>query len=551
MNRVLPLFLLVTACSSGDELPPWLWGELDVQVDPAFDPKLDGDPRLTITVTNTAEGLAHIGEDGIARACDFAVEARHASGLVVPLEAHAAPTPLNSVQLTWDGRGDDGLPVDPGVVQIVADLYCNERQQGFGEARTHIVRLAPATIDVSTVDPADFVPLAWHKTDLRTRDFTVLDEYTVEWKRRAPGGSQSALDADDGTPRPAPEPYTRGDVPPWGPDSSDDLDAMNLPLGVVAGAPLALIFTPGETAVSAHSHAAIDAAGPLAGRTELPPIRIVADGADNDDDVGWVPGRGTTVSGIATARTLGLQHLTVTWRFEAFADGEWAPIAGFVETEHEVWALAGPTQVTDGTADGASPAASWIGVLQDLAPAVQDLPADDPVAVMSALRDHLNGDPWIIYNPGDSAYSTYEGRYIYWDRIWLDMGDWLDRDSGIDLYCHSLACLLSSQANHLGIETEYITIVDERHPTTGQRFTTRLTRAAGTTNWRQWTFNSHGITRFDGLVWDAAVDVDGDEAPTELPATPVSPKELSFDEYMAILTAHDMIIVNHGRCDNY
>jgi hypothetical protein len=131
------------------------------------------------------------------------------------------------------------------------------------------------------------------------------------------------------------------------------------------------------------------------------------------------------------------------------------------------------------------------------------------------------------------------------------MGDWLDRQNGIDLYCHSLACLLSSQANHLGIEAEYITIVDQRHPDTGQRFTTWLTRAAGTDNWRQWTFNSHGIVRYDGLVWDAAVDVDGDDDPSRLPVAPVSPKELSFDAYMAILTAHDMTIVNHGRCDNY
>ena len=205
-----------------------------------------------------------------------------------------------------------------------------------------------------------------------------------------------------------------------------------------------------------------------------------------------------------------------------------------------MYLLMGQSQVPDGRSEDASPSVSWIGVLEDLADAVNGLPSNDVDVVMDRLRETLHNDPWFVYNPGDGAYSDFDGPYIYWDEIWVEMTDWLDRTDGIELYCHSVACVLSSQANHLGIEANYLTL--------GVNFTTRLTRAAGSDEWRRWSFNSHGITEVDGYVWDAAVDIDGDANPNQQPVDAVKPMGLPVDEYFDLLTGDDVGTVNFGRC---
>ena len=197
------------------------------------------------------------------------------------------------------------------------------------------------------------------------------------------------------------------------------------------------------------------------------------------------------------------------------------------------------------TCGDASADVAWIGVLDEVNEAVAGLPADDHFALMDNLRDQLHEDPFLVYDPSDSAYSSFEGSYITWDYTWVEMSDWLARSSGVHLYCHSLACVLSSEANHLGLPAEYVTLA--------YNFQTHLTRAAGTEDWQRWSFNSHGVVTVDGgeHIWDAAVDYDGDEDPDSEPVTAVSAKGTPFDEYLELLTADEIGQVNGGTCFVY
>ena len=542
MIRALPpvlLLLAAVACKEA-EPEPWIWVDVDVDVVPAFDPQLDG-AELQIGLSTEA---------AVPSDCQATVQAIHGAGIVT--ELGAVDLVSDGTTLTWDGLADDGLPLDPGEVQLVADVDCGAQVQGFGEGRTYIVRLGPTAIDLGVDDDPDQQILAYHKTGLADRAVRAVPKTLPEWVRRRPEGALADLDLDDGTARPHPEPWERPDVPPWGDRGASAVSSYSVPAAYVAGGAFSVGFTPGQSAVSARTGVALPADGPLLGRDAAPVVRIVSDELAPTDDGAWSPGRPAHFrSTDPLPDTLGRHDLTLTWRFEALQDRQWVPIPGSITTTHPLWILAGPTAVQDGRSDGASGPYSWVGVLHDVQDAIQDLPADDVQGVMTALRLHLHEDPYILYNPSDTAYSTYQGRYIYWDRIWLDMSDWLDRQEGIDLYCHSLACLLSSQANHLGIEAEYITLVNANHPETGERFTTWLARPAGGEDWRQYTFNSHGIVEAEGLVYDAAVQVDGDESPGQTPVTPFTPAGVTFEAYMDVLTDSEMVIVNRGRCDNY
>ena len=504
---------LASLAGCGGPLPdwyeesPWVWLDLEVQTLPAFDPKLDDAGELPISVRPTGY---------LPEGCAVRAEVRTADGAVVPLAEVDAPVGLEVAELSWDGRDGEGFVVDPGTVQITADLWCGSQVQGFGEARTQIVRLGMAQVDFLPTEAQ--VPLVWHKTDLRTRKITGGGTSMVEWR----GGD--VLDGPDGDPRPGPGPWSHAAIAPWGDGDPLELDHANVPVAYVAGSTFSVRAVPGGKAVSQRSGVQSDARGPLATWDDLPTIRIVGDELRPSGEPAWVPGAPAEFTSTTTLPSiLGRRDLELTWRFEALRDDEWVAIPGSTSTVHRVYTLAGPTMVPDGTANGGGPAATWVGVLEDVMPAVEGIEADDAPAIMDALRVNLHTDPYIKYNPSDTAYSTFAGRYIYWDRIWVEMSDFLDRQQGIDLYCHSVACVVSSQANHLGLETEYITIVNEAHPETGRTFRTWLTRAAGTTTWRRWTFNSHGITTLDGRVWDAAVDVDSDDNPGSEPVVPLSP----------------------------
>ncbi|TVQ89534.1 MAG: hypothetical protein EA397_14950 [Deltaproteobacteria bacterium] len=536
--RSLALLPLIAACGGGvadwytDQ--PWSWRQVDVSVAPVFDPKLQGDPQLQIQVAIPA---------ALPPSCTVDLTATTVAGYAGTLAQIPAPEGPDGAIVTWDGTLG-GLPADPGPVQIAAELRCTERLAGFGEAWTHIVRLGPSALDFRGEAK---VPLAWHKADLVTRRISLWPDDRAEWALHG-----HALDALDGLPQDPPPPWHDPHTPPWGPGEPSELAARNLPIAYPAGERFTVWFTPGVQARSARSQIPLDVRGPAETHDDLPTLRVVAEGLHAEDPT-WAPGEPIAFESLEDTlpTTLGRHELELTWRFEAQVDDAWVEVPGSLTTTHRLYVLAGPTAVLNGIAFGASPPASWVGVLEDVRPAVQGLPADDPVAALDALRDHLYTNAWYIYNPNDSSYSSFSGSYIYWNRIWTEMSDFLDRTQGLNLYCHSVACLLASQANHYGIEAEYVTIVHRDHPTARTNFRTWMTRAAGRDDWRRWTFNSHGVTGFDDLIWDAAVDIDGGDDPGSEPVEPYAPKAMPFQDYLELLTADPMVQVNGGRCYNY
>jgi MYXO-CTERM domain-containing protein len=552
--------LVLVGCAKAEDTaaPPAPTGSADADADTDTDADADtdtdtdtdtdgpiGDP-VTVTVTARTGLVLDPKLDGAA--LDFDVTADGAAPCLFTVTASAASGRSTEVgvvdgagSVRWSGRDADGVPFDPGLVTVTATAACGE-QTGVASVEVAIVRLGPVRVDFT--GPSDgtggHVPLAYHKSDLITRD---VQQITVpEWMNDRENAFQtSALDDDDGAPRSAPEAWSNPHMPPWrAPDLPEPgLGNHNVPAGYVAGSTPVLTISPGAVGTSAWSRVPVDAVP--AGSPEL---RLVS--PDLAEPAAWAPGVDVTVAAMPLPERVGKFDLVITWSWEARdATGAWVAIPGATVTSHPTYLLVDEPVLVD-RPDKGSPAVPWIGVLDDVAEAIDGLPPDK-FAVMDALRTHIHYDPYVEYNPGDGAYSDYNGPYIYWDEIWFRMTEWLDRHDGVDLYCHSVACLLSSTAGTVGIDAPYQTIA----PGSGS-FRTNLTQAAGDSDWLQWTFNSHGITGVwdaDVLyVWDAAVNLDADAEPWAQPVTDLEPMSMTFDDYLDRLTTNSIGVVNTGHC---
>jgi len=532
------------ACKSGGnssdidvDTNPWVWSSVDVSVSNGgvLDPKLDDAGNISLSITSP-----DITSD---QECTTSVYASHPSGKEV-LIADAEAIEAGGIEIAWDGRDEAGRAFDPGPVQISADLDCGDRFQGFGEGWVYIVRLGVVALNLQGDDN---VELAYHKKEIYLSGLTVLNDSLPEYLNDKERAAELAdLDDADGQPRDQPDPWLEPHFPPWRTGSPGEigLGRHNLPAGYVAGSAVEIQATFGQSAISETTGLPVRADGPFDWHSQLPAIRVHPEGFEPAGNVNWAPGGEVTlVSSEDLPNTLGRHSLDITWRYQVQVGDDWVDISGSHSTHHELYLLVGPSTVPNGSHIDASPSVSWIGVVEELADAINGLDADNTEVVMDSLRENLHNDPWFVYNPGDGSYSDFDGPYIYWDDIWVEMTLWLDRSSGVDLYCHSVACVLASLANHIGLDARYLTL--------GVNFRTHLTRSAGGDNWQRWSFNSHGITEVDGLVWDAAVDIDGDSNPDATPVDAVSPMGLTVEEYLTLLTADPIDVVNSGYCFVY
>lgn len=507
--------LLLTACVHDGLLTGTLG--LSAPDGRVLDPKLEGSPSLTLRVT--------VGQSGVG--CDTALRVENAVGQTRSLSVTA------DTDILWDGRDAEGLAFDPGLARAIAS--CDG--EDLAEIDLHVVRVGVQTVDFGAGPDDGNVALAWHKRTLLDLSTAALPDGVPEYIGWVDDGySLGDLDLEDGAPRPPLEPWPDGALPPWGPQEAGEV-AQNAPAAYVAGTRIGLEVTGGDVAVSERSHIALDP------NPEALSLRLTVDGlrAAEGSDL-WVPGGAIALSADeALADTLGRETLTLSWRWQADLGEGWVDLPGHQATTHDLWRLAGPTALRDGTAEGFAPAVTWVGALVELEDDLQGLPAE-PDALLDAIRDHLNQDRWLIYNPSESAYSSYSGPYITWDYIWSDLGLWLDRTQGIELYCHSVSCLLSVLAGHWGVEAPQQVL--------GVGFTTNYTRAAGTESWQTWTFNSHSVVSPDegATLWDASIDLDGDGAPGNQPSEALAPKGLPKAEYLSLLTDDDIEIVNSGLC---
>lgn len=513
------MILLLLACASDP-----LLGLPDVAITlpggAVIDPKLDGATLpIAVGVVPFATG-----------ACTATVTATNPAGqewvAEVPLTAQ---TGALAGEVAWDGRDAGGIPFDVGAIALVATARCGEARAST-EGDAWVIRLGVAAVDFDEgSDPLGHVPLAFHKIDVRTPGVQIIDDLTPEY---AVAAGPSDLDLEDGAPRASIPPWSDADAPPWGADEPSTVD-VNVPAAAVAGGTVHLRITPGTVAINPRTRT------PATAIPEgVPRLRLRL----GDSVTDWT-------SAIALSLRLpddglGEFEIPLTWSWEVEAGDDWVPLAGSITTTHRLYRTAGPSALRDGADIGAAPPVPWVATLDELAPVVQGLPAD-PAAVLDAVRDHLHENPWVIYDPSDTDYSGYHGAYIYWDYTWSELTEWLDRDSGVRLYCHSMSCLLSVLAGSQGVSAPQQVL--------GVGFYTNLTRAAGTEDWQHWSFNSHSVVSPDdgATIWDASIDLDGDEDPYSMPVEPVAPKGMPGDEYLWRLTYDDVAIVNSGLCYVY
>jgi hypothetical protein len=539
MRHLLPFCaLLLTACPPQEQTTWYSEGatlELAWQGVSVMDPKLDDEPEL--------HWEAHLAEAPDGQACAITTEARHQDGRSHAWDPGLSMTAGERELLRWDGLDSEGLAFDPGLVQLIVTAACDGGASAAAALEGRIVRVGVVTVDfVEQPEDGGFVPLAYHKLDLLTPGLTELDGLVPEYRGHPGDAALADLDDEAGQPWEPLSPWADPDVPPWG-DGVPDASAHSLPAAYAAGSRARVQISLGSDAISQHSGAVLPAFGTLLTEADDPPtLRLVGEDLDAvDPDTPYAPGGQLSFDTEPLPGTLGRHTLRLEWQVQVLGPDGWELIPGSQTTSHEIWVTAGVPALRDGTDLGFAPGVAWIGVLADLEAALTGL-EPEVAPVLDGVREHLHHDDWLIYNPSDAAYTSYSGSYIYWNYIWVDLADWLDREDGIELYCHSVSCLLSTLSGHWGVHAPQQVL--------GVGFNTNLARAAGTDSWGRYGFNSHSVVSPDDgtTIWDASIDLDGDDDPYNEPVEPVSPMGMDGEEYLWRLTYDDIGIVNSGLC---
>lgn len=437
--------------------------------------------------------------------------------------------------ISWDGRDDDGLFFDPGPTTLSIEADCEAEPLTLYTAEAYIVRLGLRAVNLhSDADLSGNVELAFHKKNLFETDVSPIGA-RPEYFRGPAGVLGSDLDSDDGAPRPIVSTWADPDVPPW---VDGDVPRHNVPAAYIASSPVGATVILGGRAVSQARQIHLDAWGPAP--EAVPSIRLLLDGAVVSEDA-IRPGEPITLSLSDASTTMGKEVRTLTWTFEAEEDETWVPIAGEIQTDHVIYTLAGEPALLDGTDVGKAPPIPWVGVLEDTSTVMEGVAANTS-DVLDALRDYLFEHEYIIYDPGSGDYTDFEGEYIYWTSITAQISSFLDRRSGLSLYCHSMSCTLSALAGNHGVYAEQLVL--------GVYFYTNQTRAAGTSSWQRWSFNSHSVVSPDDgeTIWDSSIAMDGDDTPSSEPIDEVMPRGMDGEEYFWRLTYDEIDIVNQGLC---
>ena len=483
-----------------------------------YDPKLAGSEPLVLgwTVVNPDD--------------DCTVSARIANGI-----GQLRTLDVADSSALWDGRTDEGIAFDTGPATVSLMAECNDGSSAVEADSIWIVRLGLSAIDLHSARDSDGnVALAFHKQSLFETGVSAVGT-RPEYRQSAAGSLGSSLDQDSGEARYPVPLWADPDIPPW---ADGEADQHNVPAGFIGSSAMAATVQFGAVAVSQQRSVAIGAWGPQP--DDVPPVRVAVNGVVIDAPVG--PGATATVDIGTSPDTMGRHVPTLEWQWQAQTpDGEWHPISGGVETHHVIYTLAGEPALLDGTAEGKAPPIPWIGVLENTAPIMEGVPAST-TPVLTALRNHLFEHDYIIYDPGSGTYTDFEGPYMYWDTITAQLSPFLDRGAGLSLYCHSMSCMLSALAGNHGVRAEQLVL--------GVYFDTNHTRAAGTEDWRRWSFNSHSVVSPDdgATIWDSSIALDGDDDPYNEPIEEVMPAAMDGEEYMWRLTYDEIEIINQGLC---
>ena len=391
---------------------------------------------------------------------------------------------------TWNLRQGDGNRPDPATLTV--------RAEGTVDGVVVVTDEQPlALVEVGLLDGTlggdDRVPLMWNRAGGAGR-------YWDDGASDATFVLDDVLDAQ-GRPTEVPAPWDDLQSPPPAPTD------INLPAAFVSTSHPTLTLTMGGDTSAA------------------------ADGVLSVEIPGWtwvsgVPAEGARLIFEKTAPLLdGPGVYEETLEVRTLADGA---LLATQDLPLRVYGVYGPPTFDETEA----PYLPWVAVIDPALRAMQGVAAD-PRLVATALVHHIFNDYGLTYDTryGASVYVSYGG-WSY-NEARMDMSAFIDLDNGRTVNCSDCAGILLNFANMVGVELEYAIIQPS--------FQLNLIKAIGQDDYTSCPFGPggcgfsyHAVTTIDsgGTIWDATLQLDGDDDPYASPSTELWAAETAGEEYL-------------------
>ncbi len=239
----------------------------------------------------------------------------------------------------------------------------------------------------------------------------------------------------------------------------------------------------------------------------------------------------TELHSLRPSETVGSKLRTVKYGFRI---GD-VKIPGEYQTEHIVYTIFDEPVLLDASLWGGSPALPWLQAISLCAEWCQgDLTVE---SATHHIRQAIIYDLGFYYSGRN--YTHYDGSYTDWDRIHLEFADFLDMSLGDRLYCHDVACAFSAFAGNFGINLPYVYL--------GIGFSTNPIRGIGHDSWTTFSWTAHSVNSLnDGeTVYDACLNLDGDDNPASSPHEDLDVSDIPLSEYLDRLSSSSPPTIQH------
>ena len=404
---------------------------------------------------------------------------------------------LANLDLTWDGRDQDGVPLTAGVYTVSVTLHDGAGTTWGGlDTDAFVVRtgVVSGIWGQSKATDDERVPLIWHKARGASpywSDAGTTPAFQFDGVSTGEGAKEVATQV--------PAVWADLDAPP------DGWTDVNLPQAF---------------AWDSHPTLTLTLGGDLG-----PSVKALAWTAQIE---GWELVGGDVASGSVTFR-----------KTEALTDSvgvlegdlSLSLLAGeqLVATQvvpYRIYALMGPATFTSDV----SPHLAWVAAVDQ---ALRGIAGTEPTdaAVLDALIE------W-IYTESDIAYDTRSGASYYmsysgWDSGRFNFRGYLDRTSGRIVNCSDCSGIAGVFANMLGVGLDYSIILSN--------FSLNEIKAIGIDDYTSCPFGPggcgfsyHAVTTNDlsETIWDATLALDGDKDPGSEPWTELLVQSIPGAEYL-------------------
>jgi len=532
MRVVLPLLsfliLLGLCCESKKKKkapPPTSTMTPQIKV---FDPKMNS--GLTMDITYRIEPA---GEDFEVTVKVVSVS----SGLEVRRLVDAQTrTGGTEYIIQWDGKNDSGKFVDTGEYKVVIEAVHQTLPTWSAEETIYVVRLGIVGLHFKDNGTENEYQLMFHIRNTTKYTYYAIPDDEPEWAIGKEGGDVADLDLNNGLARPLPVVWNGLNSPPQ--DASDPAgvedDNYNLPVCYKRGTVPKFEVTLGSSAASNITpNTSLGCGYPITGL----PIRIVIDGAapetaGSNEDIS-PGGKVTFIATQALPNEIKKNTLNYTIRFEYQDGGTWHKIPGSITTEHTVYTIYDKPRLTE-SADPTPPYLAWVRCVDMVCGWVNGYANLEQLC--SIITDKVNTYFGLQYDTSSGAchYTTT----ATFPRQSMKMSDFIedyDTSNFTVVNCSDCACLVSTFANHIGVDHKYLIL----GYTTGS-IPLNYQKPIGR-NWMipfRGYFNYHAVaTKDDGTtISDACCVLDNDDDPRSPPHTALLPVNIPYDTYNGLLS---------------